>query len=99
MLSSELTDLEEERLQEANGRAFKAGQDARKNNIKPPTEPSPICGSMKHWARKCWQNVNADDETKNRAPKNTPAGQALWAKKQAPHPSLQSPLVKPYKLS
>ena len=37
---------------------------------------------MKHWAKKCWQNVNADDETKRRAPKNTPAGQA-WAKKQA----------------
>ena len=81
VLSSELIDLEEERAAEANGKAFKS-TDARKNNIKAPLEPCPVCGSMKHWAKKCWQNVNADDETKRRAPKNTPAGQA-WAKKQS----------------
>ena len=38
---------------------------------------------MKHWSKICWQNPNADDETKKRAPKNTPAGQA-WARK---HPA------------
>ena len=81
VISSELIDLEADRLEEANGKAFKA-QDARKNNIKPITSPCPICGSMKHWAKKCWQNVNADDETKRKAPKNTPAGQA-WARKQS----------------
>ena len=54
---------------------------------------------MKHWARKCWRNVNADDETKKRAPKNTPAGQA-WAKKQsaaaaaAPAPALKTESAK-----
>ena len=80
VISSELIDLETERLEEVNGKAFKA-QDARKNNIKPPTTPCPICGSMKHWSKNCWQNPNADDETKKRAPKNTPAGQA-WARKQ-----------------
>ena len=42
VLSSELIDLEEERMAEANGRAFKAKQDARKTNIKPPTTPCPI---------------------------------------------------------
>ena len=55
VLSSELIDLEEERMAEANGRAFKAkAADARKNNIKPPTTPCPICGSMKHWSKNCW---------------------------------------------
>ena len=53
VLSSELIDLEEERVQDSNGKVFKAS-DARKTNIKPPTEPCPICDSMKHWARKCW---------------------------------------------
>ena len=81
VISSELIDLETERLEEANGKAFKA-QDAKKNHIKPPLTPCPICGSMKHWSKNCWQNPNADDETKKRAPKNTPAGQA-WARKQS----------------
>ena len=88
VISSELIDLEADRLEEANGKAFKA-QDARKNNIKPITSPCPICGSMKHLSKKCWQNVNADDETKKRAPKNTPAGQA-WARKQSASSSGQT---------
>ena len=37
---------------------------------------------MKHWSKNCWQNANADDETKKKAPKNTPVGQA-WARQQA----------------
>ena len=55
--------------------------DPRKNFTNRPTTPCPVCGSMKHWKQQCYQNPNADEETKKRAPRSSPAGKA-WSAQQ-----------------
>ena len=96
VLTHRVMDLECDRIEAQSNRALvtkpAGSKDPRKTNLNkrgPPTTPCPICGSMKHWSIKCYQNPNADDDTKRRAPKESPAGKA-WAQRQgkdAPAPA------------